>query len=216
MEFRALTPAITRCTVGREILREKSEDVCLTTKRGYSVGEKAERGVAVLLWKKRPGGYNQSVIASLQPLLAFSRKQTLQPEVLDLNALLRNLEQMIGRLIGEDIEPELRLGAELGRVTADPEQIEQVVTNLVVNARDAMPLGGRLTVETAAVELDETYAIGHESLIPGKYALLAVSDTGCGPWRNRATSSRRCGRSRRRWPRDSPDNSGHNLQPAKE
>ena len=113
-------------------------------------------------------------------LLAFSRKQTLQPEVLDLNALLRNLEKMLGRLIGEDIELEFRLAAHLGRVMADPGQLEQVVTNLVLNARDAMPRGGRLTLESADVELDETYALGHTSVVPGKYVLLALTDTGCG------------------------------------
>jgi len=113
-------------------------------------------------------------------LLAFSRRQTLQPRVLDLNDLLLNLRQMLGRLIGEDIKLELALAAVPGRVTADPGQIEQAITNLAINARDAMPRGGRLTVETTDVELDETYVLGHESVIPGKYVLLAVTDTGCG------------------------------------
>jgi PAS domain S-box-containing protein len=118
--------------------------------------------------------------ALTRQLLAFSRKQTLQPEVLDLNALLHNLEKMLGRLIGEDIRLEFKLAAGLGRVTADPGQIEQVVVNLVVNARDAMPRGGRLTVETADVELDETSAPHHPGVVRGSYVLLTLADTGCG------------------------------------
>ena len=118
--------------------------------------------------------------AVTRQLLAFSRRQTLQPEVLDLNALLRNIEKMLGRLIGEDIHLEFRLAEDLGRIKADPGQIEQVVTNLVVNARDAMPLGGRLTLETADVELDETFALGPEHGVPGRYVMLTLTDTGGG------------------------------------
>ena len=118
--------------------------------------------------------------ALTRQLLAFSRRQTLLPEVLDLNALLRNLEEMLGRLIGEDIQLEFKLAADLGCITADPGQIDQVVTNLVVNARDAMPKGGRLTVETANVELDAKFAQGHQSVVPGRYVLFALTDTGVG------------------------------------
>ena len=113
-------------------------------------------------------------------LLAFSRRQTLQPEVLDLNKVVRNIEKMLRRLIGEDIELELSLSKDLDLVKVDSGQIEQVIVNLVVNARDAMPRGGRLLVETQQVELDETDARHHPDVAPGKYILLAISDTGCG------------------------------------
>jgi two-component system, cell cycle sensor histidine kinase and response regulator CckA len=113
-------------------------------------------------------------------LLAFSRKQVLQTRVLDLNALIRTLERMLQRLIGEDVKLEISLAAELGAVRADPGQIEQIVMNLAVNARDAMPSGGRLTIETANVELDDGYAQLHPGVVPGPYILLAVSDTGTG------------------------------------
>ncbi|MHB8836602.1 MAG: PAS domain S-box protein [Candidatus Methylomirabilia bacterium] len=113
-------------------------------------------------------------------LLAFSRRQVLLPVVLDLNGLLRNLESMLGRLIGEHIVLRFDLAGDLGRVTVDPGQIEQVVLNLAINARDAMPRGGNLVIETANVELDETYAKDHAETVPGDYVMLALTDTGCG------------------------------------
>src|SRR5205807_308117 len=113
-------------------------------------------------------------------LLAFSRKQVLQPKVLDLNAVLTNMDRMLQRMIGEDIGLVSMPAPGLGRVHADPGQIEQVIMNLAVNARDAMPQGGKLTIETANVELDDAYAREHVSVKPGSYVMLAVSDTGCG------------------------------------
>ena len=113
-------------------------------------------------------------------LLIFSRQQVLEPRALDLNALVGNLEKMLHRLIGEDIELVTKPAATLGAVRADPGQLEQAIVNLVVNARDAMPKGGRLTIETADVELDRGYVAAHVPAQPGPYVLLAVSDTGVG------------------------------------
>jgi len=114
-------------------------------------------------------------------LLAFSRKQTLQPQVMDANRLMRGLDKMLRRLIGEDIDLKLVLAEDLHRVKVDPGQIEQVVMNLVINARDAMADGGKLTLETANVELDAQYAARHSGhVIPGEYVMIAVSDDGCG------------------------------------
>jgi PAS domain S-box-containing protein len=118
--------------------------------------------------------------ALTRQLLAFSRKQTLQPEVIDLDALLRNFEGMLGRLLGESVELTLKPAAAPCRITADPGQIEQVVTNLAVNARDAMPLGGSLTLETAAVEFDAQHPAGIDNVKPGKYVRLTLADTGSG------------------------------------
>jgi PAS domain S-box-containing protein len=113
-------------------------------------------------------------------LLAFSRRQMLEPRIVDLNQVLAGLHQMLRRLIGEDIELRNALAPDLYRVRVDVGQIEQVVLNLVVNARDAMPRGGRLTIETANVLLDEQYAREHVEISPGPHVMLAVSDTGMG------------------------------------
>ncbi len=113
-------------------------------------------------------------------LLAFSRKQMLQPKVLDLNSVMSDLEKMFRRLIGENIELRTVLDPKLGRVKADPGQIEQVAMNLVVNARDAMPRGGKLTIETANVYLDNEYVKHHIAVRSGAYVMIAVSDNGCG------------------------------------
>ncbi len=113
-------------------------------------------------------------------LLAFSRRQVMEMKVIDLNTLLRDLEKMLRRVIGEDIELVLPLTEDIERVMADVGQIEQVIMNLAVNARDAMPSGGNLTIETANVELDESYARTHIDVKPGHYVMLSVTDTGMG------------------------------------
>jgi signal transduction histidine kinase/CheY-like chemotaxis protein len=113
-------------------------------------------------------------------LLAFSRRQTLQPKVLNLNEVVGGMDRLMRRLIGEDIELETVRATNLGPVNADPGQIEQVIMNLAVNARDAMPDGGKLTIETANVVLDENYTSHYVELEPGPYVMVAVSDTGVG------------------------------------
>jgi two-component system cell cycle sensor histidine kinase/response regulator CckA len=113
-------------------------------------------------------------------LLAFSRRQVLEPRVLDLNEIVRGLEKMLRRIIGEDIEFASALTDGLHPVRADAGQIEQVIMNLVVNARDAMPVGGKLSIETANVLLDAEYCSTHPGSARGEYVMLAVSDTGCG------------------------------------
>ena len=113
-------------------------------------------------------------------LLAFSRRQVLHPEVLDLNAIVRGIDALLRPLIGDTIVLTVALDPELGRVRADPSQLEQVIMNLVTNARDAMPSGGRLTIETTNVELDSTYVASHADSQSGPHVMLAVSDTGVG------------------------------------
>ncbi len=118
--------------------------------------------------------------ALVQQLLAFSRKQVLQPTVLDLNALVANMEKLLRRLIGEHIELVTALAPGGVHVKADRTQLEQAILNLVVNARDAMPRGGRLVLETAQAELDATYVRRHRGARPGRHVMLSVSDTGVG------------------------------------
>ena len=113
-------------------------------------------------------------------LLAFSRKQMLAPKVVDLNAVVTENLKMLTRVIGEDIDLVMVPGGDIGAVKADPGQIEQVIMNLAVNARDAMPHGGKLTIETANVALDDNYARFHAPVQPGDYVMLAISDTGVG------------------------------------
>jgi len=113
-------------------------------------------------------------------LLAFSRKQALAVRILDLNALVVELDGMLRRIVDESIEIRTVLGPELGRVKVDPGQIGQVLMNLVINSRDAMPSGGTLTIETANIELDAEFAEAHFASVPGSYVVLTVTDDGCG------------------------------------
>ena len=116
----------------------------------------------------------------VRQLLAFSRKQILEPKVLDLNDVVKDLHKMLKRLIGENITLDTRLDEDLGSVKADPCQVEQIIMNLVVNARDAMPRGGRVTIETTNTTLDDNADLKHVSVKPGEYVMLTVSDTGSG------------------------------------
>ena len=122
----------------------------------------------------------QSAASLTRQLLAFSRQQVLEPKILDLNAIVRNVEKMLRRLIGEDIDFSTSLEPALANIKADQGQIEQVIVNLVVNARDAMPQGGRLRIETTNVHLDDDYARRHTPQQAGPYVSLTVSDTGIG------------------------------------
>jgi signal transduction histidine kinase len=112
-------------------------------------------------------------------LLAFSRRQIMVPRVIDLNEVVRGMEKMLGRMLAGSAELAVLLSSDLGKVVADPGQVEQIIMNLVVNARDAMPGGGRITVETANAELDEAYAAEHD-VIAGSYSVISVLDTGKG------------------------------------
>ena len=121
-------------------------------------------------------------------LLAFSRQQVLQPRVVDLNEIFAGMEKILRRLIGEDVELTANTAAVLGKILADPGQIEQVIMNLAVNARDAMPQGGKLTIETSEVLLDDAYARDHAGVTAGPHVMLAVSDAGIGM--DKATQAR--------------------------
>jgi PAS domain S-box-containing protein len=154
----------------------------LTIIKGYS---------QLLLMEKEADGVSRESLNEIQvaadgaanltrQLLAFSRRQVLDLRVFDLNTILREINKMLCRLIGEDIELVMRLSEDPGRVKTDLGWMEQVIMNLAVNARDAMPSGGKLTIETANVELDNEYARWHVSVEPGLYVMLSVSDTGVG------------------------------------
>jgi signal transduction histidine kinase/CheY-like chemotaxis protein len=142
------------------------EDLALDDPKRDDVGEirKAAEGAAALT----------------RQLLAFSRQQVLEPKVLDLKAIVTGTEKLLRRLIGEDVQLTTALAPDLGAVKADPVQLEQIIINLAVNARDAMPTGGRLTIEAANVEMDEVYVRSHAPARPGHYVMLAMSDTGIG------------------------------------
>jgi PAS domain S-box-containing protein len=119
-------------------------------------------------------------VTLVRQLLAFSRKQVLRPKILDLNAIVMNLDQLLRRLMNENIAMKTFVSEDVGAIKADPGQIEQVIMNLVVNARDALPDGGRILIETSNVNLDSAYTRDHTVVRPGPYVLLAVTDTGIG------------------------------------
>ena len=121
-------------------------------------------------------------------LLMFSRQEVVEPKVVNLNDAIDGMRKMLPRLLGEDIEFVTTCAPSLGRIRVDPSHVEQVIMNLAVNARDAMPTGGKLTIETANVELDETFALGHHGVTAGPYVMVAVSDTGTGM--DKATQAR--------------------------
>jgi signal transduction histidine kinase len=144
------------------------------TKRNLQEGHPLRRNVEEIVRA------SERAASLTRQLLAFSRKQVMQPKVFDLNMVVTDLEKMLRRMIGEDVELRVSLQSELGNIKADPVQLEQVIMNLVVNARDAMPKGGKLSMETSNLYLDEAYAREHVSVVPGDYVMLAISDTGCG------------------------------------
>ena len=145
----------------------------LLAKQATEESKQARYTAAILEAAERATGLTRQ-------LLAFSRQELVQPKSVDLNAAVTAAEKMLRRLLGEDLEVRVTLAENLGRVKADPNQIDQILMNLAVNARDAMPKGGFLTIETADVELDAAYARRHADVEPGPYVMLAVSDTGSG------------------------------------
>ena len=154
----------------------------LTVIKGHSeiIVERAKSGDPVLKSGEQIRKAADRAVALTRQMLAFSRKQALQPKVLDLNALVEDIGKLLNRLIPEDIELVFKSEASLGRVKADPSHIEQVLLNLTVNARDAMPRGGKLTIETQNVTVNSDFARINSSLQPGQYIKLVVSDTGTG------------------------------------
>ena len=154
----------------------------LTIILGYSdmllSGSPLDESTRDFLAEIKKAGERAAVLT--RQLLAFSRKQLLEPAVLDLNQVVADCEKMLKRLLGEDVELVTRLAPDPAQVKADAGQVEQVLMNLVIQARDAMPQGGRLTLETAATSLDEDQARRHPGVKPGRYVTLAVSDTGNG------------------------------------
>jgi len=154
----------------------------LTVISGYNrmILEEPGNHADVLEWAGEVQNASQRAASLTSQLLAFSRRQIAQPRLLNLNETVSQMEKLLRRVIGEDIDLETHLAPELGVVYADPNHLDQLIMNLVVNARDAMPHGGKLTIETANVDLDEAYASGHAGVVPGQYVQLAISDTGEG------------------------------------
>ncbi|MDE3154456.1 MAG: response regulator, partial [Acidobacteriota bacterium] len=154
----------------------------LTAILGYSDMTLAQISPDKPLWKDLKDIHQAATRAAslTRQLLAFSRKQQIKPGPVDVNGTVRNLEKMLRRLIGEDIFVELRLADDIGAINADTGQIEQILMNLSVNARDAMTSGGTLTIATSRLELAESYIADHPAVLPGPYVQITVTDTGCG------------------------------------
>jgi two-component system cell cycle sensor histidine kinase/response regulator CckA len=154
----------------------------LTVILGYSelAEEMLNQDDVALAYLRNVGQAAERAAGLTRQLLAFARQQVIEPKVIHINDLILNLDKLLRRLIGEDIELVTLPAPNLGQVKVDPGQIEQVLVNLAVNARDAMPEGGKLTIETAPAILDEEYARQHAEVAPGEYIMLAVSDTGIG------------------------------------
>ena len=138
----------------------------------------ADQPVGKYLTEMKKAG--ERAAALTRQLLAFARKQILVPDIIDLNIVVKDCETMLRRLLGEDVDLKSILAPNLGQVGVDGHQLEQALINLAINARDAMPQGGKLTIETVNVTLDETYSRTHQEVKPGRYVMLAVSDTGSG------------------------------------
>jgi PAS domain S-box-containing protein len=149
---------------------------------GYSeiLGERLDKNDSLRLKAEQITKAGKGAAALTRQLLAFSRRQVLEPVILDLNSVVGDTSKMLQRLIGEHIELVTTAAPELGRVKADRGQIEQIIMNLAVNARDAMPHGGKLTIATANAEMDDVYCRQHPGAIPGSYVMLSVNDTGSG------------------------------------
>jgi CheY-like chemotaxis protein len=154
----------------------------LTIIKGYVEMATNRRGAPAELRRdlQHIGDASERAGTLVRQLLAFSRKQVLKPKILDLNSIVLNLDKLLRRLLAETVEMKTVAGKDVGAVKADPSQIEQVIMNLVVNARDAMPKGGRILIETSNVELDDSYTQDHAAVRPGRYVMLAVTDTGVG------------------------------------
>ena len=203
-QLRGVTVDLTERKQAEDALRQ-SEDQLRQAQKMEAVGQLAGgiahdfnnllmviQGDSDLILRRLPEGHSlrrnaegireaaQQAATLTRQLLAFSRKQLLAPRVLDLNGIVAGMDTMLQRLLGETIHLVTVPKPDLGFVKADPGQIEQVIMNLAVNARDAMPDGGRLTIETGNLELDDIAARQHGEAAPGQYVLLAVSDTGCG------------------------------------
>jgi signal transduction histidine kinase/CheY-like chemotaxis protein len=154
----------------------------LTVILGYNqmLCEQVKADSTALEYAREVKQASERASALTHQLLAFSRRQVAVPRIVDLNELVRNIDKMLRRIIGEDVHLNIRLDPSLPPVQVDPAHFDQVIMNLAVNSRDAMPNGGALTIETGHVQLTEVYAASHIDLRPGSYALLTVSDTGIG------------------------------------